>query len=154
MSLSSGSSSSSESLSEDSSLDSSDDEDLFKRPYEEMHHFPPAPNKGVSSGSGSGYFHPHHSKKTVPSSITSSAIQKKATPPSGSTHLPRPHPQSVLNERSHTNSYSHGVSGSNHMITSANGNRQPRKKQSQNQGNTFKGRKTKSSLDFTPLFGI
>ena len=155
--MSSYSSSSSDSSSEDSSLDSSneDGDDLFKRASEEMHHFPSSSKPPPLPLSASYYTKSEPLDKKhqlVPNAITtSSATQIMVTPPSGTTHLPRPHPQSVLNERSFVPSH-------NQTSRHSPGAR-PRKKPASMRGSNtassshMRGRRSKNALDMSTLFG-
>ena len=104
---------STDTTSEDSSLDSSNEDDLFTHHKQELYHFAPSI---TSLGINSNAMSPHHfiapsvpppndvllPKERLPSKphllrrksmTTSTSVQKKSTPPSGSTHVPRPHPQ-------------------------------------------------------------
>lgn len=154
-SLDSGESSSSttESSSEDSSLDSSDDEDLFRRPSEEIHHFPPSesnPFPSLYQSTVAPEPHPlNYHKKPFLNNITSSAIQKKATPPSGPTNLPRPHPQSFpLGDKPFRKSYrSRTIPSSQRGMNNRRGI--PSKTSI---ASAFRGKRNKSFSSMTSLF--
>ena len=112
-----------------------------------MHHFPPPNNKSSCS---TNYY---QSKKQQPihNNITSSAIQKKITPPSGTTHLPRPHPQSVINKSPYIASRNRVIPSNHRQVGGVKIRKKPA---TQNKGFSRRGRRTKSSLDMTPLFGM
>ncbi len=150
----------SSSSSEDSSLDSSEGGGGYMKVSEEMHHFPPSLSSKVPPTSSHRQTAPlfgptHFHRSDMPSTghthqylqvgrkrqLGGTSIQRKETPPSGSTHLPRPHPQSFLNnETLSTHRQPQGV--------------KPRKRSNARGGGaSMRGRRTGSALDLSPLFG-